>query len=398
MSNSKQGTPEAIEEERELPRPANNNSNNMEQVGVGQPSLGGVGGVARRDENSISFRHFLQPHSDVVPSPAPTCRSRSRGTQPGAVDLVDMAMALPDFVQDHLVVESLAIAEHQNDGGGSQHAGASAVDLNVLNEILPDFDFTASQPSHALPSQSGHTRRRNMQEEQSAAASEVSHGAGGTSALPDFLSDGPMQCTDTNAVDNSMSMSGPSSSRSASRILNSNSLTERNRIVDESSRSTSFDSSDTMRSEVERLRRELAERNRRISQLEGEVLRLRTNASMLETALRTTEQNLTSSETRRLNLEREAGDLRRLTSKENTVGASGDVVPSTSSGVTVNGSVIEDVEMNPHLVRSIATSSEALLSQLLQNMDRLKGLSNATSHRSEERPKKSSEPDEGQQN
>ncbi|CAL8097103.1 unnamed protein product [Orchesella dallaii] len=392
MPNSRQVTPEAVEEERELPRPSNNNNNNMEQVGIGQPSVGGIGGVIRRDENSISFRHFLQPHSDVVPAPAPTCRSRSRGTQPGAVDLVDMAMALPDFVQDHLVVESLAIAEHQNEVG-APHSGASAVDLNVLNEILPDF--TTSQSSHSLPSQSGHSRRRNLQEE-SATASEVSHGTGGTSALPDFLSDGPMQCTDTNGVENTMSMPGPSSSRSASRILNSNSLTERNRIVDDSSRSTSFDSSETLRSEVERLRRELTERNRRISQLEGEILRLRTNASMLESTLRITEQNLSSSETRRLDVEREAEDLRRLTSKENSVGASGDAGPSTSSGVTVNGNVIEDTELNPHLVRSIANSSEALISQLLQNMTRLKGL--ATSHRSEEQPKNPSEPDESQQN
>lgn len=45
--------------------------------GVGQP-VAGVAGMVRRDENSISFRHFLQPHSDVVPAPAPTCR-RSRG-------------------------------------------------------------------------------------------------------------------------------------------------------------------------------------------------------------------------------------------------------------------------------------------------------------------------------
>ena len=69
--------------------------------------------------------------------------------QPGAVDLVDGVMGLPDFVQDHLVVESLAIADHQNNGGPS-HSGAS-VDLNVLNEILPDF---AAQQAHSLPAHS----------------------------------------------------------------------------------------------------------------------------------------------------------------------------------------------------------------------------------------------------
>lgn len=59
-------------------------------------------------------------------------------------------MALPDFVQDHLVVESLANAEHQNDGAPS-HSGASSLDLHVLNEILPDF--ATSQPAHSLPPQ-----------------------------------------------------------------------------------------------------------------------------------------------------------------------------------------------------------------------------------------------------
>lgn len=37
-----------------------------------------MGGMRLRDENALSFRHFLQPHSDVVPQPAPT---RCRGTR-----------------------------------------------------------------------------------------------------------------------------------------------------------------------------------------------------------------------------------------------------------------------------------------------------------------------------
>lgn len=89
---------------------------------------------------------------------------------------------------------------------------------------------------------------------------DVPHGAPGTSALPDFLSDGPMQCTDSNVVDNTTQAS---SSRAASRLVSSTSLTDRSRIVDESARGSSFDASDTLRSEVDRLRREVMERNRR---------------------------------------------------------------------------------------------------------------------------------------
>jgi hypothetical protein len=40
---------------------------------------GGSGGGRPRDENSLSFKHFLQPHSDVVPQPAPTRLRGSRG-------------------------------------------------------------------------------------------------------------------------------------------------------------------------------------------------------------------------------------------------------------------------------------------------------------------------------
>lgn len=107
-----------------------------------------------------------------------------------------------------------------------------------------------------------HPRRRNNLQDESPAISEASHGASGSSALPDFLSDGPMQCTDSNVVDNSLSASA--SSRTASRLISSASLTERSRMLDESSRGVSFDSSDPLRSEVDRLRREITERNRRL--------------------------------------------------------------------------------------------------------------------------------------
>lgn len=107
-----------------------------------------------------------------------------------------------------------------------------------------------------------HPRRRNNLQDESPAVPEASHGTPGSSALPDFLSDGPMQCTDSNVVDNSLPAS--SSSRSASRLISSASLTDRSRMLDESSRGVSFDSSDPLRSEVDRLRRELTERNRRL--------------------------------------------------------------------------------------------------------------------------------------
>lgn len=50
--------------------------------------MGGAAAGGRiRDENALSFRHFLQPQSDLVPQPAPT---RSRGNR-GQFILIPLA-------------------------------------------------------------------------------------------------------------------------------------------------------------------------------------------------------------------------------------------------------------------------------------------------------------------
>lgn len=64
----------------------------------------------------------------------------------GGVDLVEATMALPDFVQDHLVLESLAAAaEPSQDMSPSRPHADHPLDLHVLNDILPDFGGSSSQ-------------------------------------------------------------------------------------------------------------------------------------------------------------------------------------------------------------------------------------------------------------
>lgn len=52
-------------------------------------------------------------------------------------------MALPDFVQDHLVLESLASGEPLQDLSPTRPHAGHPLDLNVLNDILPEY--SASQ-------------------------------------------------------------------------------------------------------------------------------------------------------------------------------------------------------------------------------------------------------------
>jgi len=59
-------------------------------------------------------------------------------------------MGLPDFVQDHLVLESLAAGEGSSSGTPEPRSrvqrGGSSLDLNVLNDILPEFAPSQRNP------------------------------------------------------------------------------------------------------------------------------------------------------------------------------------------------------------------------------------------------------------
>lgn len=86
------------------------------------------GGHPRREESSISFRHFLQNeagHSSNTPYPdLYSCSRQERPLIDGSID--PESPDLPDFVQDHLAVEHM----YFNDGSTVQS-------VNLQN--LPDF-------------------------------------------------------------------------------------------------------------------------------------------------------------------------------------------------------------------------------------------------------------------
>ncbi|XP_021959994.1 uncharacterized protein LOC110855893 isoform X2 [Folsomia candida] len=328
-------TPEERSEEYER------NPNQPDNIG------GAVGGMRLRDENALSFRHFLQPHSDVVPQPAPT---RCRGTR-GGVDLVEATMALPDFVQDHLVLESLAAAaEPSQDMSPSRPHADHPLDLHVLNDILPDFGGSSSQRnprgrnSHNSSRRSGHDPLANNL--------DISIG----SALPDFLSDGPMQLNhDPNTVNSPSPSSGNRGSRNRQAVENS--------LPDvEPVRGPSFDSKESLRLQIDRLRSEVTEKNRRINLLETELASQRSTSTNLELSLRTTERNLVDAVKRAT----EAEQLANPTCQHdiNYVNGHGDIFPTSSSE---NG-----LRMNSAAIHSIARTSEGLIGQLLHHMQELK--------------------------
>ena len=166
------------------------------------------------------------------------------GGNPGAVDLVDIPMGLPDFVQDHLIAEAHGESNQSNPPHSQQ-----PLDLAVLHEVLPNF--TSSQNSRT------HHYGIHLEDLGAHAVSPSSQNQ--TSSLPDFLSDGPMYYDASNIDSISNENRG-----SASGI--SNHCSPRGASAETRSeahlRASSFDS-DSLTTQVERLRRELIEKSRR---------------------------------------------------------------------------------------------------------------------------------------
>lgn len=120
--------------------------------------------------------------------------------------------------------------------------------------------------------------------------------SGGGSALPDFLSDGPMQlnqCGDPNSSSGSgdflnSSVPGGVARNRTSASNNTNIFTE------EPVRGPSFESKESLRAQIDRLRSEVAEKNRKIHQLEADLNSQRNISTNLESSLIVAERNLVS--------------------------------------------------------------------------------------------------------
>jgi hypothetical protein len=58
-----------------------------------------------------------------------------------------MTMGLPDFVQDHLVLESLAGGDNPMEASEPRRVShGGSIDLNVLNNVLPEFGPSQRNP------------------------------------------------------------------------------------------------------------------------------------------------------------------------------------------------------------------------------------------------------------
>ncbi|CAG7637929.1 unnamed protein product [Allacma fusca] len=348
----------------------------------GEPSPPAVSN--RRDENSISFRHFLQAHSDVVP----TRHRNSRGANAGSVDLVDGAsMALPDFVQDHLIVESIISA---SGGSGtsdipetvgvqnSQHIASGG------NELSPAPAYPEYPPSQC--SRNYMSKRNRRQAESNVPISDCPAGCSssqGPVTLPDFLSDGPMlfsanKLTDGGIPDSSTSPTNRTSNSAREGVNNSG--TSLLPVRPASSRE-----SETLSQQNDRLRRELTEKNRRLSQLENDLQRHRNETSMFEAAYLNSEQTLQATTRRALAAEARIAELNhelqflknQLTDRlglkrrgQSDRSSPLHTVISEASSITQNGRYNSNVESNR--IVEIAYSAEYLAGELMGQLNALK--------------------------
>jgi len=284
---------------------------------------------------------FLQQQTDVVASR----HHNPRGANAGAVDLVDITIALPDFVQDHLVLEAESSQGHNSD---------APLDLSVLHQVLPEF--TSSQRNSI--------GRRMEDESRNADGGAYAHSSNSTSqsqstTLPDFLSDGPMYCTSNNETTNSNSNH---SSFAISPCIKSGSPENRSEM---NQRSQSVDT-DSQTQQVERLRRELMEKTRSITQLQHEVARQRSEIHGLREALTAAERRVPASHN-------------DMASGDQAEHGSGSILNSRSNEasrvVPVNGSATNDRDhAHSSRVLQVVETSESLIRKLMHQINALKNV------------------------
>lgn len=385
----------------------------------------------RREENPFSFKHFLSREtangagsshntgarpkvytSPTASHPPDLDFSRNSSTRNFAAN-PDLASALPDFVQDHLVVEQCFLRD-----------GASST-LSVDLDNLPDFAISKdtsssisgnSRPRHSNHSSFGRRREHNqnngidgipldlpsassprdvsapgvlpfdlplVRDVNTASATGNSSPSGSpvqptvSKSLPDFLSDGPIRGGHLPPADVTAGASGVSQNHTSDDMFQ----TENERL----------------RAEMEMLRRQNSELSRRVQSLQSDVRNLRAkeheDTLTMEKALEQAEENLQRTMKRAVNAENLVSKLKhdlkqtqcelRRAQHENW-GASG-----ACGGAASSGSVDHQIQMQRYAqeLKMAASTAESSLRQLLSGVDNLRLLASTMEnvHRVEDR-------------
>ncbi|XP_034239627.1 endosome-associated-trafficking regulator 1 [Thrips palmi] len=388
----------------------------------------------RREENPFSFKHFLSREnangqgaahstgakpkvftSPTVPHPPDLEYNRSAPTRNFATN-PDLASALPDFVQDHLVVEQCFLRD----------AASSALSVDLDN--LPDFAVTQDSASNTSgnsrsrqTSYNNYSRRRERNQHNGMegipldlpsvssppSVVEMAGAAGGlpfdlplvrdangvnatgssspsgspnqpsvSKSLPDFLSDGPIRGGHLPPADVTAEASGVSQNHVAEDMYQ----TENERL----------------RAEVDVLRGQNTELSRRVHSLQSEVRTLRAkeheDTVTMEKAIEQAEENIQRTVKRAVNAENMVSklkaDLKQMQSElrraqqdywelrgregGSSSGACGGVGVSGSS--TPSSSIEQQVQMQRFAqeLKAAASTAETSLRQLLSGVDNLR--------------------------
>ncbi|XP_054287321.1 endosome-associated-trafficking regulator 1 [Macrosteles quadrilineatus] len=343
------------------------NSNQMRNSATetGQAGTSSGGDPPRREDNPFSFKHFLNPEPlfggarpKVYPTKSP---SSSR-----IINNPELASGLPDFVQDHLVIEQCYLNQNQ--------PSSLSVDMNRLAE----FGLEASNDSWN-PSRSGElpfdlTATRHERPEAPHLPLDLPEGlpfdlpskppgaeVGASTSLPDFLSDGPIHSGRRDVTQPPSEPSSPSIPASHSHIQSLQMENER------------------LRRDQETLRRQLSDQIRRNESLDAELRALRSrdreDTASLENMVRQAEENLLRTTRRAETAEMKAAKLKqevKLLTMElsgNIRGAHGPAADRTS-----------DHRLAAEL-RTAVTSAELSLRQMLSGVDTLRMIASTLENR-----------------
>lgn len=302
-------------------------------VGAEGPANAACSDSLRREDNPFSFKHFLSRESHggarpkVYPTPTPP-PSPSPRLIPGS----EVASGLPDFVQDHLVIEQCYLSPQQ------PHL---SVDLDSISDFqFPDHNYGSGQD---LPFDL--TARSDLGQQQEVGTSK---------SLPDFLSDGPIR--------NERSHPAPSPTISPERRPSSLQI-----------------ENDRLRRELDSLRRQLSDQIVRSETLETELSLLRDrDRSGLESLIEQLEENV-----RRFKKRADEAEIRasKLKAENNALRCEIETFRSArgrGEGAAASSSAQQtDNERLASQLRSAANTAELSLRHLLIGVDNLRLLASS---------------------
>ncbi|XP_014271210.1 endosome-associated-trafficking regulator 1 [Halyomorpha halys] len=284
----------------------------------------------RREENPFSFKHFLSRESHggarpkVYPTPTPP-----PSPSPRLMSGSEVTSGLPDFVQDHLVIEQCYLSS----GLAQQHL---SVDLDSISQFAGEYhNYSSGQD---LPFDL--TSRPDLGQQPEVGTSK---------SLPDFLSDGPIR--------NERGQPTPSPSISPERRTSSLQI-----------------ENERLRRELDVLRRQLSDQIVRSETLETELSLLKErDRSGLENLIEQLEDNLRRSRKRADEAENRASKLKvennalrcELETFRSARGGRGESAASSSAQQTDN-------ERLASQLRNAANNAELSLRHLLIGVDNLR--------------------------